>query len=586
MKPITEIQKEIDYSNEIINNFWLQIDTTHSQKQDSHLISFHGNLEKITDCINDASETICIYSNELSNELLNAILSASPQVRVYLLTNDFNAKKEELKSLSENCLIRILNSSYQGSFILVDIQSKFRGFFFSGSFLAKDLEDNNRFLIALEEEQKDFFFQLFCEWFWKEAEHEILTKEQAEHPIKIESQPFDFLFPKPEFISNNGIEKLFKNILNQNSTIHLSSKNINKKLEDFFLESHSSNFIYTNLKNNEIDSLNTLSEKNTLYVFDDHQNENLWEFITNHHETFLIFNRRNVDDYGWIFELTKNQIKEFSGLLKNTKIAYQYKNQDTRENLKGNRIYLPEKKEKKDIKEKEVINLEDIHISDLKKIQDENDFSSKQPKQFTDPLWASQVIYKWKILPPLLPENIDKDPLYNKWENNHFEIITTINNLIKRVDEINKEESIFSKFSGLFKTSNLKSLVEIKKELEKEKHKLEQKKLSVHSESERKDLKDLLENLFSEIEEHKKTKVKDVEEYKKKKQEELNNYQTDNKKINDSINNLRNQIKSKENQLKELQQRKNAVQTQIKKLNVISVKQSGTNEEVHNEQKE
>ena len=354
-------------------------------------------------------------------------------------------------------------------------------------------------------------------------------------------------------------------MITEKSNIHLSLKKIDKKVEDIIQRSNSAHCIYTNLQNNEIDSLNALYEKNKIYVFEDCQNENFWEFLTNHQDTFFILNRKNLDEFGWIFELTKSQIQEFSRILQNVNLAYEYRGQDKRGNLQKKKIYLTDKKGHKDIKEIDTITIEKIEIPDLKSIQDEKDFASKEPKQFIDPLFSSRTIFQWKIHPPVLPEHSDKDPLYYEWEKNHNEIITLMSNQIKKVEDIGKEEGLFLKFTGLFKSSNQKSLVEIQKELEKEREKLQQRKLPELSESERITLKSTLEQLCKEIEEQKKTKIKDVEEFKKKKQEELDKQNNSKQEIDKFIKNLSNQKDSKNNQFKQLEQKKSSIQNKIKK---------------------
>lgn len=101
-------QKEIDFSNEYIRNFWLHSNKTTNIKQESNLITFIGNLEKVTEFINQASEMLCIYSSEFSNEIYNLILDTSTSKRIYFLTNDKSLGKDQLQSLAGNILIRLI----------------------------------------------------------------------------------------------------------------------------------------------------------------------------------------------------------------------------------------------------------------------------------------------------------------------------------------------------------------------------------------------------------------------------------------------------------------------------------------------
>ena len=109
MNPIIEIEREqvIDYSKEIISNFWLNLNANKSEKKENHLISFSGNLEKVAALINNAQETILIYSSDFSHEILKALLEKAQQrVRVYILASSDNSQKQKLRNHSENCLIR------------------------------------------------------------------------------------------------------------------------------------------------------------------------------------------------------------------------------------------------------------------------------------------------------------------------------------------------------------------------------------------------------------------------------------------------------------------------------------------------
>ena len=255
-------QKEIDFSNEYIRNFWLHSNKTTNIKQESNLITFIGNLEKVTEFINQASEMLCIYSSEFSNEIYNLILDTSTSKRIYFLTNDKSLGKDQLQSLAGNILIRLIKTNYQGSVLLSDVGANFNGLFFNGTLSAKDLEDQNRFLLRLEDEQKEYFIQLYNEWFWKEAEKEILTKDQAENPINIESQPFDFIFPNPDYISVEGIEKTISEIIAQKTNVHISLKNIDNHVANYLNNSVSNLCVYTNLINNNIDKCKNNHLKN------------------------------------------------------------------------------------------------------------------------------------------------------------------------------------------------------------------------------------------------------------------------------------------------------------------------------------
>lgn len=457
-------QKEIDFSNEYIRNFWLHSNKTTNIKQESNLITFIGNLEKVTEFINQASEMLCIYSSEFSNEIYNLILDTSTSKRIYFLTNDKSLGKDQLQSLAGNILIRLIKTNYQGSVLLSDVGANFNGLFFNGTLSAKDLEDQNRFLLRLEDEQKEYFIQLYNEWFWKEAEKEILTKDQAENPINIESQPFDFIFPNPDYISVEGIEKTISEIIAQKTNVHISLKNIDNHVANYLNNSVSNLCVYTNLINNNIDKLNILlNNNNSMFVYEGLENENNWEFVTNQNDKFIIINRKNSNQLGWVFNLTLQQIQDFLNILNNVNIVYTYINEEKRTNLINKKIYLPDENREIMINEIDEKILKKIEIPDLISIHDKNDFESNEPKQFIDPKYASKVIYHWEIHPPFLPKNSQKDSLYHKWEKSHLELHKSIENLLVKIEELDSSEGFLTRLSNFFHSSNYNNLNEMKK---------------------------------------------------------------------------------------------------------------------------
>ena len=561
MNPIIEIEREqvIDYSKEIISNFWLNLNANKSEKKENHLISFSGNLEKVAALINNAQETILIYSSDFSHEILKALLEKAQQrVRVYILASSDNSQKQKLRNHSENCLIRFLDKSYNSSFILCDFSSNTHGLFFNGSFSNGHLENNKRFLLTLQEvNQFHFFYELFCEWFWKDAVQEIVTKANTDNPTSIDSQPFDFLFSYPDLISGNGIRKTVKEFLKNNSNVLLSFLKVDKSIESLFRESANSAFIYTNLVDNDLESIHNLSLRNNIYVFDDYKEENTLEIFSNHINTSYLLCRDQAGDIAWIFPLTKNQLQDFSALIMSLPVAYKYQQNQTREQIKNKQIFLPVSREYKKIQlELEEI-MQPIQINDLMGILNESDFASKKPVHFIDPKFTCRAHYKWIIKPPLLSAGLDKDPIYYEWNKKQNELITFLEGLITKIEELQEEEGVFSKISSIFSKSKNRSLNEIKKELEEVASNLITNPIAKTSEDNKRILKAVLEKIQVDLEEHKKNKATDVEDYKRSKQSELESKRNIKKDIDSSISIIEKEIRKMEDKQKEAEKNKN-----------------------------
>ncbi len=561
MNPIIEIAREqvIDYSKETISNFWLNLNANKSDKKESHFISFSANLEKAATLINSAQETILIYSSDFSHEILKALLERAQQrVRVYILASNDNSQKQNLRNHSENCLIRFLDKSYNSSFVLCDFNSNGHGLFFNGNFSNGHLENNKRFLLSLQEvNQIHFFYELFCEWFWKDAVQEIIAKANTDNPTSIDSQPFDFLISYQELTSENGIRKTFKEFLKNNSNVLLSSLRVDKSIESLFQESANPAFIYTNLVDNDIESLHNLSLKNNIYAFDDYKEENTLDIFTNHIDTSYLLCRDQAGDIAWIFPLTKNQLQDFSTLIMSLPVAYEYKQNQTREQLKNKQIFLPVSHEYKKIQLEIEEIMQPIQINDLMGVLNESDFASKKPLHFIDPKWSCLAYYKWIIKPPLLSAGLDKDPIYYEWNKKQNELNTFLKGLITKIEELQEEEGVFSKISSIFSRSKNRSLNEIKKEVEEVVNNLLKNPITKASEDSNRILKEVLEKIQVDLEERKNSKTTDLEDYKQSKQSELESKRNIKKDIDSSIYIIEKEIRKMEDKQKEAEKNKN-----------------------------
>ena len=60
---------------------------------------------------------------------------------------------------------------------------------------------------------------------------------------------------------------------------------------------------------------------------------------------------------------------------------------------------------------------------------------------FEDDNFSAEIEYKWEIMPFYLPENIVEHPLYKKWEQEKKNIISLVDELIKKIETLKDKES-------------------------------------------------------------------------------------------------------------------------------------------------
>ena len=60
---------------------------------------------------------------------------------------------------------------------------------------------------------------------------------------------------------------------------------------------------------------------------------------------------------------------------------------------------------------------------------------------FEDDIFSAEIEYKWRIMPFYLPENVVEHPLYKKWEQEKKNIISLVDELIKKIETLKDKES-------------------------------------------------------------------------------------------------------------------------------------------------
>ena len=160
--------KTIDYSNELLQNFWQQKSTVSVTQ--NHKKEIVRTLQSVQEGI------VCIQTESLTDkDLIKQIfdIAQNLKVRFYILVNEYS---QELDLLNENCLIRYEVKNI-GSFVLINPNSdKPEGRFFTGQLTEQSIAVSENISRSLDTKETEELFRHFCFQFWEIAKKEVIEK--------------------------------------------------------------------------------------------------------------------------------------------------------------------------------------------------------------------------------------------------------------------------------------------------------------------------------------------------------------------------------------------------------------------------
>ena len=109
-----------------------------------------------------------------------------------------------------------------------------------------------------------------------------------------------------------------------------------------------------------------------------------------------------------------------------------------RENLIGKTIVPIGKEYEKPI-EILAFSKKDLNSLTFDELPPKEKFENSNPI-FEDDNFSAEIEYKWEIMPFYLPENIVEHPLYKKWEQEKKNIISLVDELIKKIETLKDKE--------------------------------------------------------------------------------------------------------------------------------------------------
>jgi hypothetical protein len=172
--------KTVDYSNELLQNFWQQKSTVSVTQ--NHKKEIVRTLQSVQEGI------VCIQTESLTDkDLIKQIfdIAQNLKVRFYILVNEYS---QELDLLNEICLIRYEVKNI-GSFVLINPNSdKPEGRFFTGQLTEQSIAVTQNISRSLDTKETEELFRHFCFQFWETAKKEVIEKGKKSEVI---SKPLD-----------------------------------------------------------------------------------------------------------------------------------------------------------------------------------------------------------------------------------------------------------------------------------------------------------------------------------------------------------------------------------------------------------
>lgn len=207
--------KTIDFSSELLQNFW---------QQKSSVSVNQNHKSEISKTIQTAQEGIvCIQTEALTDKgLIKKIfdISQNLKVRFYILVNEYS---QELDLLNEICLIRY-DVKNIGSFVLINPNSdKPEGRFFTGQLTEQSIAVSEHISRSLDTKETEELFRHFCFQFWEIAKKEVIEKGKKGD---VTSKPLDVFHDTNVFGGKDFVYGTLFNFSEKAKRSELSGKHI------------------------------------------------------------------------------------------------------------------------------------------------------------------------------------------------------------------------------------------------------------------------------------------------------------------------------------------------------------------------
>ncbi len=431
------LSKTVNYGDYKLKNVWEGNDPDNIKNKLEQVFSKRGktalryieNADKYLKYFiknDNKNNVICLLLNELPINILDDISLLAERNRIYMVLPDTvlndPEQKEYIESLN-NILIRYISNPI-GNLYLMNPREE------TGEGMLMLLDNKNKsgnWIYKFKDDKMTEVFHFFIYLFWMKAyeykDGRAVYSKPADIPnlfspkhIKYNTEDFhllnSFMEKASDFNSNVTSELLFS------SGLDIKNKTVGKFIEDKSYSNSNQNWCCFIPKDNtliEKDTLNNLLE-DEISVKSPPDNINLFS-------AYIKVTDDN-DKMGWLFLNPFDKVSYEIDLA--IKLDYEsteaiINNQD----LFGNWVYHKEIKikavrnrlrnnqnKKIEIKEKEIEHLRDEKIHSIEKQKE--DFKIEAPEE-PKPI-AKMIEFTKTFHMPILPENVEKDKVYDEWE--------------------------------------------------------------------------------------------------------------------------------------------------------------------------
>ncbi len=417
-----EFSEIVNNQDAIISNFW-SLEGELEYKKDQL-----NPLEKSIDLINEAEETILIYTSYLTYDKLQILLEdkAKKGVRIYILTKDLTPH-EKL------CRFGVMreNKDIDSSFIILNHKNndKSKGIWFAGDLTKRNNSQN--FLLSLNPQQigdASYWFQIL---FWSANSEEIFFGQKRRCRSLLDTYSQRDL-TNGFITSNDNLEKRIKN--QEISELWVDDYNYSK-LEIYFTEANKISFLINENVKKSMDFDHFINKE-----IQGVHNKLPFSYIGSKERTLILRTdilieldkiqnsqiKKQISYWPWKFNRTE-KIQNINTLILLTESDW-----DNPKPIK--------------IQDQEEILLENIDCNNMEDwLKIYNGDLIKKPKIEQKQIYARNILQKWYVNPPFLPKTAKKHRIYEKWESFKKLYEEKIESLKKIIDTEIKSEDKYDK---------------------------------------------------------------------------------------------------------------------------------------------
>ncbi len=466
----------INYKDETVENVFI------SNSKDKNLhVQFNDDVFQSSGNDNWAEELLSLEINDcllisaptLNNEAIESIKNLSKKaITIFILLSEDKENQAVIESLCSWCSIRT-GEKQSGMLIIADpeIELKSWGKVYSSTFS----ESSNAYSMALDEDQIDDYYRLFCKLYWEDSKFEYLgtsVKIKCKQSVigSVDITHSHILPESLEFQISSAMmlpSSLSMNITGSDLSAIYGTVPISKEK----LKELSFRFSLNQVTSNILGSL--VSDARLIELF---PQEFLPQILLTGNDSFMLPMDVNRSGINWVLKLSKDQVNSVNDYSSELESYEKWElNKSTRvEDLNTpirfandiNNIVIRKSQSK--------INLNRLECNKFSEYESESSEALAKKYNlfgFDVSNLANEINYKLDIYPPLLPENSKLDGLNNEWSKVQSKWDDKVSTLKTKLNKIKTESDTLSdsikSFMGNFLTGQIQASKKNRIEIER-----------------------------------------------------------------------------------------------------------------------